>query len=227
MIGVVLTAAGSSTRMGTGQSKVLARLGDRTVLEHALGRVREALPDALVVVTTRPEDEARVKALCPQARVVLGGASRQASVARGLAALPAQVTHVLVHDAARPLASPDLFRRTLAAVQEQGAAVAALPASDTLHALEAPGARRLAGTLDRESLVSAQTPQGARADWLRAALERAERLGLKATDEAGLLREAGHPVVVVPGEPWNLKLTRREDLPLFEALLAQERPEAP
>lgn len=222
MIGVVLTAAGSSTRMGAGAPpKVLLRLGDRTVLEHALAAVREALPRAARVVTARPEDLERVRALCGDARVVAGGATRQASVLAGLAALPAAVTHVLVHDAARPLASPRLFTRTLEATLRHGAAVAGLRPADSLHALETPEGSRLVLPLERSAVLAAQTPQGARRDWLVAALERAVREGREATDEAGALLVDGHDVWAVEGEPWNVKLTRREDLPLLEAWLAQ------
>lgn len=224
MIGVVLTAAGSSTRMGGGASKVLLQLGGRSVLEHSLASLREALPEAYVVVTTRREDRERVAALAPGASVVLGGATRQQSVQRGVEALPVAVRYVLVHDAARPLASPALFRRTLEAVEAHGAAVAGLPASDSLHVLDAPGGSRLTRSLERNGLFAAQTPQGARADWLRAALAGAEREGREATDEAALLLAAGHPVTTVAGEASNLKLTRPEDLPLFEALLARARP---
>ncbi len=224
MIGVVVTAAGSSTRMGGGASKVLLQLGGRSVLEHSLASLREALPEAAVVVTTRREDRERVAVLARGATVVLGGATRQKSVLLGVEALPLGVRHVLVHDAARPLASPALFRRTLEAVETHGAAAAGLPASDSLHALDAPGGSRLLRSLERSGLFAAQTPQGARAAWLRAALAQAEREGLEATDEAALLLAAGHPVFAVEGEASNLKLTRREDLPLFEALLARVRP---
>jgi 2-C-methyl-D-erythritol 4-phosphate cytidylyltransferase len=227
VIGVVVTAAGSSTRMASGTSKVLLLLGGTTVLERALAAVRAGLPDALIVVTTRPEDLDRVRALAGGAQVVMGGATRQASVTRGVEALPATVTHVLVHDAARPLATADLFRRTLEAVRRTGAAVTALPPVDTLHRLGSPDAPRLAGTVDRRELVAAQTPQGARADWLREVLARAEAQGDEGTDEAGLLCEAGYPVATVAGEASNLKLTRPEDLPLFEALLAATRPTPP
>jgi len=227
MIGVVITAAGASTRMGGGVSKVLLPLGGRTVLEQALSRVREALPEAHVVVTTRREDHDRVVALAAGAHVVVGGPTRQASVTLGVEALPVAVRHILVHDGARPFASAELFRRTLAVVQAVGAAAAGLPASDSLHLLEGAGGGRLARSVDRRGLFAAQTPQGARADWLRAALATAQREGREATDEVALLLEAGHPVATVEGEPTNLKLTRPEDLPLFEALLARVRPSKP
>lgn len=222
MIGVVLTAAGSSTRMGAGSTpKVLLRLGDRTVLEHALAAIREALPRAARVVTARAEDLERVRALAGDALVVPGGATRQASVLAGLTALPAAVTHVLVHDAARPLATPGLFTRTLEATLRHGAAVAGLRPADSLHALDSPEGSRLVLPLERRAVLAAQTPQGARRDWLVAALERALREGREATDETGALLADGHEVWAVEGEPWNAKLTRREDLPLLEAWLAQ------
>jgi 2-C-methyl-D-erythritol 4-phosphate cytidylyltransferase len=229
MDGVIVTAAGRSERFGTAQSKLLALLGGRTVLEHSLLAVRAALPEARLVVTAPAEHlaafaAAAAKAVPGGAAVVAGGASRQESVARGLAALAAGVTHVLVHDAARPLASPALFRRVRDAVHAHGAALAGLPSADTIHRLENAAGQRLAGSLDRgvldrSALYVAQTPQGARAEWLRGALARAAREGLTGTDEAGLLVADGRSVVPVQGEPWNVKLTRPDDLRVLEALL--------
>ncbi len=213
--------------MGAGSTpKVLLRLGPCTVLEHSLQAVREALPRAACVVTARAEDLERVRALAGDATVVAGGATRQASVLAGVRALPVACTHVLVHDAARPLATPALFLRTLESTLRHGAAVAGLVPSDSLHALDAPHGTRVLVPLDRRAVLAAQTPQGARRDWLEAALERALREGRDSTDETGALVADGHEVAAVEGEPWNLKLTRPEDLPLLEAWRAR-RPRSP
>jgi 2-C-methyl-D-erythritol 4-phosphate cytidylyltransferase len=185
------------------------------------------LPGAAVVVTVRPEDAGRARALLPRVLVVGGGASRQASVLAGLRALPAGIEHVLVHDAARPLVTEAVVRRTLEAVRTHGAAVAGLPVGDSLHVLGATPAGGLARSLDREGLFAAQTPQGARRSWLLDALERAEREGREGTDEAALLLAAGHPVVPVEGDPHNLKLTHAADLALAEAILSRRESERP
>lgn len=219
MDGVVVTAAGSSTRLGGGLSKVFRDLGGTPVLLRALAPFRALGMGTRIVITVRAEDLARARALAPDAQVVVGGATRQASVLAGLRALPAGVEHVLVHDAARPLVSADVVRRTLEAVRHHGAAVAGLPVSDSLHVLGAGPTAPLARALDRRGLFAAQTPQGARRDWLLGALEAAERAGREETDEAAALLAAGHPVLPVEGDPRNLKLTRPEDWALAEALL--------
>lgn len=219
MDGLVLTAAGASLRFGSGTSKVLLPLAGTPVLLHALRAFEAALPGLAMVITVRAEDRARVAALAPRARVVEGGATRQESVERGLSALPADLDVVLVHDAARPLLTPALILRVADAARQDGAAVAGLPVSDSLHALSADG-RRLERPVPRTGLFAAQTPQAARAAWLRAAFAAARASGLAATDEVALLSAAGYPVRAVEGEAQNLKLTRREDLALAEALLA-------
>lgn len=142
----------------------------------------------------------------PVAAAVAGGATRSESVRAGLAALPPSAGVVVVHDAARPLASDSLFASVVAAV-EAGAdgAVPGLPVVDTLKRVEGG---RIIETVDREALVAVQTPQAFRADVLRAAHEAAG----DATDDAALVEAAGGTVVVVPGELHNLKLTTPDDL---------------
>ncbi len=223
MDGLVLTAAGSSRRFGGGTSKVLLDLRGRPVIARALEPFLEALPSLAVVVTAREEDRARLEAALAGARVVAGGATRQASVARGLQALPPEVEVVLVHDAARPLLGADLVRRVAAAARAHGAALPALPVGDSLHALT-PDGTRLLHTVAREGLVAAQTPQAARRELLARAHAHAAARALEATDEAGLLLAAGIPVAVVPGEARNLKLTRPEDLVVARALLGPDAP---
>jgi 2-C-methyl-D-erythritol 4-phosphate cytidylyltransferase len=147
--------------------------------------------------------------------VVGGGATRADSVRAGLAVVPADAAVVVVHDAARPLAGPDLFAAVVDAVRagDVDGAVPVVPVADTLKRVR--GARVVA-TVDRDGLVAIQTPQAFAADALRAA----HADGGDATDDAGLLEAAGMAVGTVPGDPRNLKLTRPEDLALAEALLA-------
>ena len=147
--------------------------------------------------------------------VVAGGATRAASVRAGLAAVPGDVGIIVIHDAARPLASPQLFASVVAAVRSGDAAgvIPVVPVSDTLKRVE-DGI--VVTTVDREGLVSVQTPQAFVAEALRSA----HRDGGEATDDAGLLEAAGLSVATVEGDLRNLKLTRPEDLVLAEALMA-------
>ena len=133
---------------------------------------------------------------------------------RGLAAVPADATVVVVHDAARPLASADLFAAVIAAVTDGGAdgAVPGVPPSDTIKAVDESG--RVTDTLDRATLVAVQTPQAFRADVLATGPRRgaAGRRPSAATDDAMLVEALGGTVQVVPGEPGNLKITDPGDL---------------
>jgi len=147
--------------------------------------------------------------------VVTGGATRGASVRAGLEAVPGDAGFIVVHDAARPLAAPGLFRAVVDAVRSGrvDGAVPVIPVADTLKRV-ADG--RVVATVDRDGLVAIQTPQAFEASALRAA----HAGGPEATDDAGLLEAAGWTVGTVEGDPRNLKLTRPEDLALAEALLA-------
>jgi len=146
--------------------------------------------------------------------VVAGGASRSESVRAGLAVVPSDAEVILVHDAARPFASPQLFRTVIAAVQAGNAgAVPGVPVLDTIKRVE-DGV--VASTLDRSELVAVQTPQAFRAEALRVAHATEDA----ATDDAALLEAAGFRVVVVEGELSNRKLTDAGDLDLFEHLVA-------
>jgi 2-C-methyl-D-erythritol 4-phosphate cytidylyltransferase len=148
--------------------------------------------------------------------VVAGGPTRAASVRAGLAAVPDDAAVIVVHDAARPLASPALFASVVDLVRSGrvDGAIPVVPVADTLKRVEGG---RVVGTVDRDGLVAIQTPQA----FTAAALVAAHRDGGEATDDAGLLEAAGLVVGTVDGDPRNLKLTRPEDLVVAEALLAE------
>ena len=150
--------------------------------------------------------------------VVAGGATRAESVRAGLAAVPSDAVVIVVHDAARPLASPELFASVVEAVRAGGVdgAIPVVPVSDTLKRVVGG---RVVGTVDRDGLLAVQTPQAFAAGALRAA----HVGGGEASDDAGLLELAGLTVAAVDGDPRNLKLTRHDDLALAEALLAGAR----
>lgn len=217
----ILAAGGSGQRAGV--AKQWLELGGETVLRRA-ARPLVACPevDALVAVVP-PGDEARGEAalagLGKPVRVAAGGRARADSVRNGLAAA-SDAAVVLVHDAARPFASADLASRVARAAALDGAALAALPATDTVKRM-APGSAppRVAETLDRTALWLAQTPQGFRRDLLLRAYQRAGADAAAATDECLLVERMGEPVTLVPGEPANFKITGPEDLARARALV--------
>jgi len=135
-------------------------------------------------------------------------------VRAGLAAVPGEPDAILVHDAVRPLATPELAARVLAAVA--GGADGAVPSVPVVDTLKRVDGSRVTATVDRSELVAVQTPQAFRTEVLR----RAHAAGGDATDDAGLVEAAGGTVVVVEGERDNLKVTWPEDLAVAEALLA-------
>jgi 2-C-methyl-D-erythritol 4-phosphate cytidylyltransferase len=152
------------------------------------------------------------------ARPVAGGATRQASARAGLAALPAGVALVAVHDAARPLVAPSDVARVIAAAREQGAALLAAPLRDTIHRVTDG---MIVATPAREQHVAAQTPQVFRVELLREALDKAAQDGIVATDDAALVARLGVRVHAVLGSPDNVKITTAADLAIAERLLAE------
>ena len=146
--------------------------------------------------------------------VVEGGRTRTESVCRGVAAVPPGAEVIVVHDAARPLASAELFGAVITAVTGgAGGAVPGIPVSDTIKVVD--GERNVTATLDRAALVAVQTPQAFDAVLLR----KAHATGSEATDDATLVEALGATVRVVPGDPRNLKITTPADLELAEHLL--------
>ncbi len=148
-------------------------------------------------------------------RVVAGGATRRESVAAAFSAAAAAADFVVIHDAARPLVSAALIERTVQAAIDGGAAIAALRIHDTVKRGDSAGV--IVGTVPRDGLFAAQTPQAFRVDVLRRAL--AAFPGGEATDEAMLVERLGEPVTLVDGDPGNIKITTAEDLQMAEALL--------
>lgn len=198
----IVVAGGSGERFG--ERKQFLDLGGARVLDWALDAARAVSVGVVLVV---PAD--RVEHAEPGAdRVVAGGATRSASVRAGLAVVPADAAVIVVHDAARPIPVPAVWERVLAAVAAGAdAAVPCVPVTDTL--------RELGGsTLDRANVVAVQTPQAFRAEALRAA----HAGGGEGTDDASLVEAAGGRVVVVDGDPRNLKITTATDLALAELL---------
>lgn len=212
VVWTVLVAAGEGRRFGA--PKQLQPLAGRRVIDWALVAAEAASHGVVVVAAADQVDALRegpgALGDVPQVLVTAGGATRSASVRAGIAAVPEEADVIIVHDAARPLASGSLFAAVTAAVA--GGADGAVPAvavTDTIRHTEA-------GSLDRSRLRAVQTPQAFRAD----ALRRAHRGAPEATDDATLVESAGGTVQLVSGEPENLKITTPGDLHAAEALLA-------
>lgn len=203
----MVVAAGTATRFGA--AKQFQRLGDRRVVDWARAAARTACDGVVMVVPPGWDLTSE-----PDADVVVEGAdTRPGSVRRGLGSLPADAEIVVVHDAARPLATPQLFASVVKAVRSGAdGGICGVPIDDTVKRVEGG---TVVQTLDRRGLWAVQTPQAFRAG----ALRRAHQGEPEATDDAALVEATGGHVVVVDGEVRNLKLTRPEDLGLAEALL--------
>ena len=202
----IVVAAGRGDRFGA--AKQFARLGGATVLDRSLATTRRGCDG--VVVALPPESGWSP----PDAvRAVAGGATRAASVRAALGAIPDDAEVIVVHDAARPLASPMLFAAVIDAVRAGAdAAVPAVPVTDTVKRVEGD---RVVETVPREGLVVVQTPQAFRA----AALRDAHASGAEGSDDAVLVEQAGGVVCVVPGETRNVKITVPDDLEVVAAMI--------
>ena len=211
----VVVAAGSGSRFGG--AKQWAALGDRRVVDHAVDAALAA-PSCSGVVVVVPAGDVDAAEIPGASVVVAGGSTRSASVRAGLEAVPPDVEVVVVHDGARPLASPALFHAVVAAVAAGAdAALPGLPVTDTLKRVGSDGA--VEATVDRSDVVAVQTPQAFRA----AVLRRAHADAPDATDDAALVEAIGGRVEVVSGDPVNVKLTDAADLAVAETRLGERR----
>lgn len=232
---VIIPAAGMGTRMAPGTagkkpSKQFTELRGVPILIHTLRKfVACKAVGEMIVALRKNEAEAfqprlRQERFDRPVRLVEGGENRQQSVANALATVTgADDDLVLVHDAVRPLVDSETILSVIEAAQRYGAAIAGLPASDTVKQVDrtAEGAI-VTATIPRERVVLAQTPQGFRLGLLRKAFADAQADGFTGTDEASLVERAGHDVAVVMGSPANIKITTPGDLDLAEFLMALE-----
>jgi len=221
---IIVVAAGSGTRLEAGAPKAFVGIDGRTILRHALDGVFAAAPMQVVVVAPSGyEGDAQTELLAAAGdradlgRVVTGGATRQESVAAGLAALWGDITTVLVHDAARALTPPTVIDAVAAAVVGDAGAVPSLPVVDTLKRV-ADGL--VVGAVDRAELAAAQTPQGFPRRLLEAAYAEATAQGAEYTDDAALFAAAGNAVRLVPGSERSFKITTPADLERARLLVA-------
>jgi 2-C-methyl-D-erythritol 4-phosphate cytidylyltransferase len=226
-VAALVLAAGRGERLGGGTPKAFVPLAGRPLLWHALAAMAAAPVIERVVPVIARADLSRWERLAPElsglpklAPPAFGGAERQDSVASGLAALGVSTVWVAVHDAARPFVRPEAVARVVEAARSGGAALLAVPVTDTIKRVRAG---RVVETPPRPECWAAQTPQVFRVDLLREALAKARAEGRTATDDAQLVEWLGVPVAVVEGDPDNWKLTLPQDLAAAEERLRVSR----
>jgi len=237
---VIIPAAGLGTRMAptpvggkskkkSSRSKQFTELGGTPILIHTLRKFAavEAVSEVWIALREneiagfRSQLESEVKDIKKKVELVIGGQHRQQSVENALNAVavgPDEI--VLVHDAVRPFVTPEIIEQVIEAAQKYGAAIAGLPAVDTVKQVErtADGAL-VKATIPRASIVMAQTPQGFRYSIIKKAFDEAAADGFLGTDEASLVERSGHAVAVVMGSPRNIKITAPADMELAEFYL--------
>ncbi|MDQ7793390.1 MAG: 2-C-methyl-D-erythritol 4-phosphate cytidylyltransferase [bacterium] len=218
-----MPAAGSGLRAGGEGRKLYEPLGDRPVLTHTLGLLQDSdlIDEILLVVRPGDEDRCRDEVLRPAGLtkvtgLIPGGANRQESVFLGLRHMGGATDLVVIHDGARPLASPGLLRRVIEAGLRDGAAVPGIAVNDTVKRVRAG---TVVETVDRDGLMRIQTPQVFWFDLIWMAHSRARTAGVVASDDSGLVERLRHRVTVVEGEDENLKLTAASDLQLARAIM--------
>ena len=222
---LLIAAAGTGRRMGATRNKLLLPLSGQPVLAWTLQAAFKAESIDWIGIIGQETDRSAILALVEGAPKsvawIAGGDSRQESVERGLAGLPDQAQHVLIHDGARCLASPDLFNRCSDAVRGGKAVIAATPVTDTIKQVDESGL--ITATPNRAELWAAQTPQAFSVDELRRGHREARANGWTVTDDASLYERLGWPVNVLDAGPSNIKVTTPFDLTVAAAVLAERQ----
>lgn len=224
-VGIVVVAGGSGSRMGAAMPKQFLEIAGRAVLVRTIERMREALPEAEIVVVL-PEAHVELWRECYEKSeckvehsIALGGATRFDSVQSGIAALSDDCSLIAVHDGVRPMLSVEMIRRGVECAAENGAAVPVIAVVDSIREVDSAGSH----AVDRSRLRAVQTPQVFRSNLLRRSYE-AVGANLedrsKATDDASVVEMAGYKVALYEGESQNLKLTTPTDLSVAEVILA-------
>jgi 2-C-methyl-D-erythritol 4-phosphate cytidylyltransferase/2-C-methyl-D-erythritol 2,4-cyclodiphosphate synthase len=202
----IIAAAGSGERLGADVPKAFVQIAGRTLLEHAFLSLSAVVDEIVIAAPSGWEEEVR-KIVGESAKVVVGGATRSASISNAMEAVSPDINLVLVHDAARALASSDLARRVVDALAAgEVAVIPAIPVTDTIKSITREGYVSL--TPDRTFLRAVQTPQG----FTRSILMRAHARGEEATDDAALVESLSERVKVIEGEARAMKITTVQDL---------------
>lgn len=222
-VSAIVPSAGGGTRLGGDLPKQYLPLAGIPLLARTLQALRASgrVDSLILVVPPGHETRCRTEILEPFGlhadAVVPGGTDRQASVFAGLSRIPEGTDLVLVHDGARPFITDEVIQAAVNAAALVGAAVVAIPVTDTIKVAGPDGSVK--ETPERGRLWAAQTPQVFRAALLRDAHRRALQDGFRSTDDGALVERLGHPVQLVPGSPENLKITTTADLALADHIL--------
>ena len=220
---VVFPAAGKSSRFRDKEKKPFTNLDGRAVWLRSVEQFITRPDVAQCIIVVSPDDQEMFRRRFGASlafmniKIANGGAERFESVANALAMVKAEVEFVAVHDAVRPCLTQSLINDVFAKAEKTGAALLAVPVYDTLKQVSTN--KEVKGTMPRQGLWLAQTPQVFRRDWLQAAYDQRAQLGSNITDDAQLMEAAGHTVHVVEGATTNIKITTRHDLFLAEAIL--------
>lgn len=215
----IIVAAGSGSRFGSETPKQFLEINGKPVIAHTVERF-QAAPSVDSIVLVLADDRVRtfdISAYSKVTKLVAGGSSRAASVLNGLTALEDEIGIVAVHDGARPLVSVNEIDATVDKAKETGAACLVAQVTDTIKSIRG---NEIAGTLDRNKLRRALTPQVFKKEVLRAAFENADLDA--ATDECYLVEKSGHPIAIIEGSSRNIKITHPEDFFLAELILGKE-----
>jgi 2-C-methyl-D-erythritol 4-phosphate cytidylyltransferase len=232
-IAAILPAAGLGTRMGAETPKQFLELDGEPILIHTVRRVASYALVTDIIIATRGDVvaswQARLQAegFRQQVHVIRGGDSRQESVALALEHVPEDAEIILVHDAVRPFVTVEQISRVIEEARKCHAAILGVPAMDTVKEVKRASLPEdvalIIGTIPRERVVLAQTPQAFSAKLLREAFAQAIADGVNASDEAGLIERLGHDVHVVLGAERNIKITKPADMDLARFYLQRER----
>lgn len=220
-VSAIIPAAGMGIRMGSNIPKQFLLLDGKTILHHTLSVLDQCpVVDEIVLVVSEKEiGKAQQQILDSHskvAKVIEGGKERQDSVYNGLKSLDSETDIVVVHDGVRPFVSADLIRETVEAARDFGAAITAIPVSDTIKKVNEEGL--VERTVDRNGLWRVQTPQTFQVPLLKEAFAKAQADNFYGTDEGSLIEYLGRGVKVIPGSELNIKITRSEDLVLGEKI---------
>jgi 2-C-methyl-D-erythritol 4-phosphate cytidylyltransferase len=224
------------TRMGGETPKQFLELDGSPILLHTLRRLASCDFITEIILATRGDEVQRMEERCRQEkfrqpiRVIKGGATRQESVAAALDHVGEDVELVAVHDAVRPFVTREQVSRVIEEARKCGAAILGIPAMDTVKEVKRSSLPQdvalITGTIPRERIVLAQTPQVFHTQLLKEAFAKAATDGVNASDEAGLVERLGHDVHVVHGTEGNIKITRPSDMDLARFYLDLERGKA-
>jgi 2-C-methyl-D-erythritol 4-phosphate cytidylyltransferase len=221
----IIVAAGSGMRLGSNVPKAFVKIAGRTMLSYSLATIGKInlIEELVITVPEGFENAARAEVaaagLSIPVKITVGGIERQDSVRIALELTSAESDLVIVHDAARPLATAEIFEACLTAASRAAAAIAAIPVSDTLKRVADSA---ITATIARAGLWQAQTPQAFRRNVLVAAHQRAVSEKIAATDDADLVECTGARVEVVEASTTNIKITTPADLAIVEAIISAQ-----